>query len=274
MTIRFHRIALAGAAGLVLCTMSGAFAGARVELSALGGKHVISKAMIKARPGDTLLLDDGVYKDHLSIKEGVTVKARNRGKARLNGMGRGTAVIMGTNSTIDGLEIYNATIGVFSRNGNVTIKNCLIYKNWMTGIIAVRQLPKIEDNVIAFNRSSGIQLWDSRSVNASINHNTVAFNGNHGIAVGGSSNVVVENNVIADNQRYGMKVSQESSVKSNITKNNFWQNGIRGQQIKDNYSFDPAFMSARGMLDFRPDPRECCSIKGSDNQNLGARFDF
>ena len=143
----------------------------------------------------------------------------------------------------------------------------------MTGIIAVRHLPRIEDNVIAFNRSSGVQLWDVRSTNTSINHNTVAFNGNHGIAVGGISNVVVENNIIADNERFGFKLSPESD-KSSIVKNNFWQNGIRGQQWTGNYSFDPAFMSARGGLDFRPDPKECCTIKGSDNQNLGARFEF
>ena len=139
--------------------------------------------------------------------------------------------------------------------------------------LTVRNLPQIEDNLIIFNRASGIQLWDVRATNLSINHNTIAFNQNNGIAIGGQSTITLENNVIANNERYGLKVSAESE-KSTIINNNLWANGVLGVFRKDNFSFDPAFISPRLKMDFRPDPKICCAIKASDKENIGTRFDF
>ena len=195
-------------------------------------------------------------------------------KSVLDGMGRGTVVTMGPNSGIIGFVVKNGTIGIFTKNAGIIIQKCLITKNGQTGIITVRHLPKIEDNIIAFNRASGIQGWDVRSTVASVNHNTIAFNANHGIAVGGSSNIIVENNVVAYNERFALKLSTESE-KSKITKNNFYRNLRQVQKIPSgNYSFDPAFISPRAGMNFRSDPKLCCQIKASDNENLGARLNY
>ncbi len=235
------------------------------------GVNTITAAMVKAKAGDTVYVKNGKYRERVFIKAGVALKAMNKHKATIDGMGRGTVIQMGSNSAIIGFVIQNGTIGIFTKNAGIEILNCIITKNWQTGIITVRHLPKIEDNVIAFNRASGIQGWDVRSTVASINHNTIAYNANHGIAVGGASNIIVENNIIAYNERFALKLS-EGSEKSKITKNNFYKNLKQVQKLPSgNYNFDPAFLSPRVDMNFKPDPKLCCQIKAADNENLGIR---
>lgn len=248
-------------------------AGAMITVPSTG-IATITAAMVKAKVGDTVIVENGKYRERVFIKAGVVLKARNMHKATLDGMGRGTVVTMGPNSAIIGFIVKNGTIGIFTKNAGIAILKCLIKQNGQTGIITVRHLPKIEDNIIAFNRASGIQGWDVRSTVSSINHNTIAFNANHGIAMGGASNVIVENNVIAYNERFALKLSSESE-KSKITKNNFYRNLRQVQKIPSgNYTFDPAFISPRIEMNFRSDPKLCCQIKASDNENLGARLNY
>ncbi|MFP4416642.1 MAG: right-handed parallel beta-helix repeat-containing protein [Fibrobacterota bacterium] len=235
------------------------------------GNETISMAMIKAKAGDTVLVARGVYNEKVFIKAGVALVSRTPFGAEISGGGRGTVVTMGKTCTISGFVVKNGTIGIFSNGGGNIIEKCRIINNWQTGIICVRHLPVIEDNVIVFNRSSGIQGWDVRSTVAAINHNTISYNGNHGVAMGGKSNIIIENNVIAFNERFGLKLSDDSK-QSEISKNNFYKNLVNWDRIPDgNYSFDPAFLAPRSGLNFRPDPKLCCKAKGSDNENLGTR---
>ena len=127
------------------------------------GINTIGQAMMRAKFGDTIWASDGVYREHVFIKAGVALKARYIFRAIIDGNGKGTVVTLSANSILNGFEIRNGTIGVFSKDINNAIINCRIVKNWMTGIICVRHLPKIEDNIIAFNKASGIQGWDVRS---------------------------------------------------------------------------------------------------------------
>lgn len=236
------------------------------------GITTISEAIVRSKTGDTIMVSDGVYKEHLLLTYGVALVARSRFRAIIDGGGRGTVVTLGKNNLVSGFEIRNGTFGIFSNGSGNVIQSCRIVRNWQTGIITVRHLPKIEDNIIAFNRSSGIQGWDVRSTSSSVNHNTIAYNGNHGIAMGGRSNILVENNVLAFNERFGIKVLPEAE-NIRIASNNFYSNINQPGGLPDgNYSFDPAFMAPRRALNFASDPKQCCKIKGTDNENLGTRL--
>lgn len=237
------------------------------------GMKTISEAMLKTRVGDTILLDKGTYRERVLLAPGVTLMSRTPFAAVVDGTGKGVVITMGKNSTIEGLVVRNGTIGVFSNSPGNKIVSCRIIKNWQTGIIAVRHLPKIEDNVIAFNRGSGFQGWDVRSTSATINHNTISYNGNHGIAVGGSSEFIVENNVVAYNERFGMKILSEAE-KVQVTNNNFYQNlnNMLKKLPSGNFSFDPAFVAPRSGMNFGTDPAKCCKAKGTDDQELGTRI--
>lgn len=235
------------------------------------GMPTINEGMIKAKAGDTIYVQPGIYREHVFIKSGVALVCRTPYSATLNGSGRGTVVTLGKSSSIIGFVISDGTIGIFSNAPGNEIRKCRVVRNWQTGIMVVRHLPIIEDNLIAFNRASGIQGWDVRSTVASINHNTIAFNSNHGIALGGSSNVIIENNTIAFNERFGLKLAEESE-KCEINKNNFFKNLVSWKEIPDgNFSFDPAFISPRSAMNFKPDPKLCCKLKGTDGMDLGAR---
>jgi nitrous oxidase accessory protein NosD len=231
--------------------------------------------MVTARTGDTVYVNPGTYKERIIMAPGVALVSRSLFEAVIDGKGRGTVVTMSKGSSISGFEIRNGTIGIFSSDMGNEISSNRIVLNGMTGIITVRHLPKIQDNIIAFNRASGIQGWDVRSTAVSVNHNSIAFNGNHGIAVGGASEFIIENNIIAFNERFGLKVLQDME-KIQVSDNNFFKNLFQpGRPLPDgNHSFDPAFISPRKGLNFKPDPGSCCKAKSSENEDLGARLTY
>jgi parallel beta-helix repeat protein len=257
-------------AGWMVFLSLGATAGEVLSVPAVGVIN-ISQAMMNAKNGDTVLVSNGVYRERVFIKAGVTLKARNALRAIIDGRGKGTVVTLSINSVINGFEIRNGTIGIFSKDMNNAILNCRIVKNWETGIICVRHLPKIEDNIIAFNRASGIQGWDLRSTSSSINHNTIAFNVNNGIALGGASDVIIENNMITFNERFAVKLSR-GSEKTQLNKNNLFGNlTVVNKLPPNNFAFDPKFPSPRSKMDFTVESKLPCCSNGSDDKILGAR---
>ena len=227
--------------------------------------------MLLAKAGDTILAAEGIYAEQVMIKTNVTLKARTIFKAILDGKGKGCMVTLGGNATIDGFELRNATIGITSRTAENAIVRCLVTGMRESGITCVGHLPKIEDNIIAFNKGSGIQGWDLLGMASSINHNTVAFNGNNGIALNGKSSLTVENNIIAFNERSGLKLSQ-ASLTARAIKNVFFENAAMSYiKLEDNFAFDPTFVGPRKM-DFTLKPDSPCKNKGSDGEDVGARI--
>jgi parallel beta-helix repeat protein len=260
------------AAALVCVCIAAAWAGEIISVPSLG-VATISQAMLNARSGDTIYVTDGVYNEKIFIKSGVSLVARNQCKAIIDGGGKGTVVTLGTRSMIKGFEVRNGTIGVFSKDADNVIINCRIIKNFQTGLMCVRHLPKIEDNIIAFNRASGIQGWNLRSTSTTINHNTIAFNQNHGIALGGVSEVIIENNMITFNERFGIKLSHNSQ-KSQLNKNNIYGNlSITNKLPPENFAFDPKYISPKSNLNFTVESKLPCCAFGSDNQILGSRLE-
>lgn len=231
----------------------------------------ITAALASASQGDTVLVDPGIYKEHFFVPASVVLLSKHVFKAIIDGNSRGTIVTMGNGATISGFEIRNGTVGIFSTSANVTISQCRTVFNQQTGIMCVGNLPRIEDNIIAYNGGSGIQGWDVRSTIASINHNTIAFNTNHGISLGGNSSIIIENNIIAFNNQYGIKPSDES-VRVSMISNNFFQNAQYSRAMpSDNYSLDPLFKDPVH-LDFTLSKESRCIGKSTDNQDLGARL--
>ena len=230
----------------------------------------ITAAMISAKKGDTILVDPGVFNEHIYISPDVSVVSRTPFKAVIDGKGKGTVVTLGNDAALSGFEVRNGTIGVFTTASGVLISQCRISYNQQTGIMCVGNLPKIEDNIIAYNRGSGIQGWDVRTTSATINHNTIVYNGNHGLSIGGNSSIVLENNIISFNNQFGIKPSEET-VRIQMICNNFYQNARFTDVLpNDNYSFNPMFTNSQ-KLNFQLDKNSRCIGRASDNQNIGAR---
>ena len=111
-----------------------------------------------ANKDDTVQVDPGIYKERIFVPASVVLLCKNPLKAVIDGNGRATIVTLGTSSTICGFEIRNGTIGVFSTSSNSTITQCRIVFNQQSGIMCVGNLPRIEDNIIAYNRGSEFRL--------------------------------------------------------------------------------------------------------------------
>jgi len=232
----------------------------------------IGAAMVIARTGDTVKVKDGLYREtNIFVAPGVYFMAENLFKAVLDGRGKGTIVTMGTSSTISGFEIRNGTIGILSESAQAVIRQCRVMHNRQSGIMCVGALPKMEDNFIVFNKGSGIQGWDVRTTSGSINHNTIAYNANHGISLGGTTSITVENNIIAFNDQFGVKPAEET-VRVELINNNFFQNArISSNMPSDNISTDPLFVDAK-RFNFNLHKESRSIGMGTDNQNLGARI--
>jgi hypothetical protein len=239
---------VAGCLGLTIAAALPAAGGQIINVPAAGAP-TIQAAMIAARSGDTVLVANGVYKEKVSVKAGVVLKAQTLFGAAIDGSGKGTVVTLGGDAGVCGLEIRNGTIGVLSRSIGNSITKCRITGNWETGLSCAGRLPRIQDNVIVYNRGSGIQGWDVVASNDIIEHNTIAFNANNGIAVGGSSNVMIEFNIIAFNHRFAVK--SDESAKVSAANNDFFQNGAVQYGIGErNFSLDPKFSDPKSKMDF------------------------
>jgi nitrous oxidase accessory protein NosD len=213
----------------------------------------IMQAVVAAKAGDTVVVEPGVYTEDIVAGNDVVLVSRVPLKAVFDGHGRRNVVTLnGSKCILSGFEIKNGIIGVFSKGAASVIDKCHIVNNTETGILCVGNLPKIIDNVIAFNGGSGIKGCELRtSAFSTINHNIITYNRNHGISIGGTFIIAIANNIIANNKRYGIKIFPEDS-KVTITSNCFFENGITSNKNhlpQNNVSCDPNFRSPR-RLDF------------------------
>jgi hypothetical protein len=260
----------------LLCALigsAGSSARAAVIVVPSSTGKTITGAMRSANSGDTIFVENGVYSEYVFVKAGITLKARSPFKAVIKGNGKGCIVTLGGSSTIDGFEVRGGAIGITSKTADNAILSCRITAMMQTGISCAGQLPVIQNNVIVFNKGSGIQGWDIRSASSSINHNTIAYNFNNGIAIGGHSSLTIENNIVAFNERFGLKVNEET-VTLKLLKNVFFENSSMSYIKTDgNYTGNPMFIDPKAM-NFQLQTGSQCIDKAEDNKNIGALGDF
>jgi len=267
--MRLVRLTLPSLAALLAFAFSAPLSAGVIVVPSPQAKS-IGAAMVAARLGDTVMVKNGVYREKIFITPGVALVSENLFGAVIDGGGRGTVVTMSNSSEISGFEVRSGTVGVFSATAQAAIRRCRIIHNVQSGVMCVGALPKMEDNFIVFNKGSGVQGWDVRTTSGSINHNTIAFNANHGIALGGNTSITVENNIIAFNDQFGVKPAEET-VRVVLINNNFYQNArISSNLPSDNISADPLFEDAK-RFNFNLMKDSHSIGLGTDNQNLGSR---
>ena len=118
-------------------------------------KH-LETAIARCQRGDTLVLENGKYRGDFRIPAGVTLVAKETGKAHINGTGKGNVVSLSNGCTIDGLKITGGRVGVYSEGIDNSVLSCMISNNRQSGILAVVYFVRIEDNLIFRNSGSGI----------------------------------------------------------------------------------------------------------------------
>ncbi|MFW6254464.1 MAG: right-handed parallel beta-helix repeat-containing protein [Chitinivibrionales bacterium] len=184
----------------------------------------IQQAVNEASVGDTVFVENGIYKERLQMQHGVILTGENPDKTIIRG-NRGEPVIRAANrAVVKNFTIEKGAIGILSENTDMLIERNIIRQNDATGIQCLMSLPHIRNNIIAGNKWSGIfcQLI-SHGMRTAIEHNIIAEKGYCGISLNKTSTVLIQNNVFFSNKQYGIFVSQNSR-RSRIIYNNLYAN--------------------------------------------------
>jgi parallel beta-helix repeat protein len=226
-------------------------------------------ALTRCQKGDTLILENGRYRGGLRVPVGVSVIARETGKAHVSGTGRGNVLALSNGNTISGLRITGGRIGVYSEGMDNEVLSCLISNNKQSGILAVAHFVRIEDNVIFRNSGSGILMWDVETTGEILN-NTIVYNENHGISLGGACRVGLANNILAYNGKFAVQISDKTEIFQEF---NVFLSYIQVNMAlpEDNYSFDPEFKSPE-LNDFRLKETSRCYRNGRNGEDIGSRI--
>ncbi len=174
--------------------------------------RTVQRAVDLARPGDTILVRAGVYREAVVLREsgdeGRPIVLKNHpGERPILQPGRpgqappGQGIRLQARAgyqrpigwiVIEGLEIRYGHDGIkFYNAHNVVLRNCVIRDNWNQGILGNGYRVRIEGNVIAQN---GLRPDNERS------------NQQHGIYVTGTE-IEIVNNGIHGNRAYGIQVA-------------------------------------------------------------------
>lgn len=168
----------------------------------------ISKAMITARRGDTLLLAQGTYKENIVMKDGITLQGESPVLTTIKGNGRASTVILNGSSVISGVTVTGGQNGIEAKSGRARIQDCVITGNRGSGILAVRAFPEISNSTISNNGASGIIATE---------------------IAGGA--LLLENLTFAGNNKYGIDI--ETTVPISISNSIFFRNNLKAIHDKN-----------------------------------------
>ena len=201
----------------------------------------LEKAILKAQPGDTLLLVSGVYRLSvpLEIRKSLSLGGQGEVETRIVGSGKGSVLILEGDcrwkisdiglehegdaqadvvvvtdgeimmqrcSCVGGIGDKEYTTGTgLSMKGRSrgTIAKCEFFRNGASGIrITDEAQITLEDNICKDNRQAGIEyLFRSGGVSR---NNQCSSNGNMGIRVAGEADPLLEGNICQENRGVGI----------------------------------------------------------------------
>ena len=210
-------------------------------IEVLPGRQAISKALISAQYGDTLLVASGIYKENISISNGVTLKAAQPLQSTIKGDGRGTTVILNNDSHIEGFIITGGNKGIVANYTDASIQVCIITNNRGSGLLSVSQFPQVQNTVFSHN-GSGISAT-SIVGDIILNHVTLAQNKLHGISFDKCRKVIVSNSLFYKNETKHLNGELGKIV---ITNSLFYptQKDITGPEVINQ---EPFFISKKEM---------------------------
>ena len=207
----------------------------------------IQWAVDNASDGDTIIVRDGIYYEHVNVNKQLTLKSEN-GSANciVDARYSGSPITLNADGiSIEGLTLRNSSwpnagIKVYSNNNSITdnyisnnddgiyledssnnsITDNYISSNNKYGIFLLDSSNnRITDNYISSNNDDGISLCFSG--NNSITDNYIS-NNDYGIDLWGSSNNRIAGNNISSNNWYGIYLDDSSN--NSIYLNNFIDN--------------------------------------------------
>ncbi len=208
-----------------------------------------------AENGDTVLVDDGIYKGAGNVNidfkgKSITVKSRYGAEATIIDCEEKTETRGFTfqnsesdASILDGFTIKNGTHGsvIFCSYSSPTIKNCVIDGNQSTGISCLNSSPIITDCIILRNFGNGISvrkedkrddaIAEDTTPKPTITNCTITENTGIGISCLLFVSPIISNSVISKNGKRGVYCDSFSGA--NITNCHITENSDGGLKCVD-----------------------------------------
>jgi len=197
-----------------------------VALDGSGQFTLIQEAIDQAASGDTIVIKAGTYAEDVTVhsKDGLFIMGEGIDRVFLTGEKRVGTLHIGkwpygaTNVTIQGLTVSQhggLGVGIFNGSGvhlkQVHVKG-MVFSQQVQGV-------HIEDCLIEGSETTGVAFANSTGTLAG---NTIQHN-DHGIALGGNSEVNLRHNVISHNLFEAVLMTDQS--KATIVQNTFVRNG-------------------------------------------------
>lgn len=206
--------------------------------------QTMQEAINAASPGDTVLVHDGIYYEHILIDKSVLLYGTNRSTTIIDGNDANVVVVNVTanNVVVKGFTVRNGRSGiVISASRNCTVEGNLVKDNGYQGIfVSKSQNCTVSGNYAAGTRGGyGINVFTSENV--IVKENAASGNFFDGIGLLDSNNSIIAGNTVNDNHHFGIWVDSSNNnafyhnnsfnnskhVSSN-TPTNAWDNGIEG----------------------------------------------
>jgi parallel beta-helix repeat protein len=193
----------------------------------------IQAAVDAASPGNTIIVRDGTYMEHVTVTKTLTLESENGAQSTIiNAQSQGSPIeIQASSCVIDGFTVTQALKSLseagikvkYYTGGSNVIKNNIAYGNTI-GIYAQKTSNNsIINNTVYDNDYRGIECWVEHD--DYIADNTVYSNNEFGIILSSSSSIIVECNVIYshNNPYFGAGIWIDASLNT-IRRNALLQN--------------------------------------------------
>ncbi len=171
----------------------------------------VSDAVAASRPGDTILVRPGVYREHVTIPHDLVLVGMPG--AVIDGDGRGQVLVVRAPAVIRGLTVRNSGSDLSREDAGIWVDGAngvLVEDNTIEDVLfgvyvkessraTIRRNRIVGKDVPTSRRGDGIRIWYSRSSTIADNQVTHARD----VVIWFSDSVLVRNNEITDG-RYGL----------------------------------------------------------------------
>jgi serine/threonine protein phosphatase PrpC len=168
--------------------------------------ETIAAALAQAHPGDTVVVDPGVYRESVVLREGVDVVSAERRGAELrrpaDAVGNWTAVVAAdiSSGSIRGFRIIGSDtealhVGVYVRDAIASIEDVEVSGARHSAIqIAGVSAPTVHGCALHGNAGFGLQIQDFSA--PAVSNTAIVSNGRRGIDIGRDARPVLSWNVV------------------------------------------------------------------------------
>lgn len=226
---------------MVFITLLAAVAATEGAAVSVGPGESIQAAIDEARPGDSITVEAGAYRESLNISKPLTIQAAaGASRPLLDGGSSGSAMIL----RAEGISVSGFDIGTARGTGvRVVADGCIMENNTISGCLNGILLDSSRGSLIVRNdinnNTNGITLYGCSGntiAGNSIKDNNINDEGDCGIFLARSGDNLILNNDLQDNgdTSISLRTSANNTIKGNRIADNDWYGICLAQSSSQN----------------------------------------